>query len=74
MSESNYGHPGNEGPERHRVHRGHGPYWRRAHRDWLFWTGLVLMFAAIAIYYMSDDLAWLPRNYPRRPALSAAGK
>ncbi len=73
MHESNYGHPGNEGPER-RVHRGHNPYWKRAHRDWRFWTGFVLTLAAIAIYFMSDDLAWLPRYYPRQPPSGAVGK
>ena len=70
---SNYGQPGNEGPER-RVHRGQGPYWKRAHHDWRFWTGFVLMFAAIAIYFLSDDLAWLPRHYTRRPPSGVVGK
>jgi hypothetical protein len=36
------------------------PYWRRMHRDWRMWVGLVLMFAAITIYVLSEDLAWLP--------------
>jgi hypothetical protein len=35
-------------------------YWRRMHRDWRMWVGLVLMLAAITIYILSEDLAWLP--------------
>jgi hypothetical protein len=30
------------------------------HRDWRMWVGLVLMLAAITIYVLSEDLAWLP--------------
>jgi hypothetical protein len=58
MSEINYGQHGNEGPAPRAVH----PYWRRAHHDWRFWTGLVLMLAAITIYVLSGDLALLPRR------------
>jgi len=32
------------------------------HRDWRFWIGAVLMLAAIGIYVMSGDLAWIPRG------------
>jgi hypothetical protein len=39
-----------------------GPYWRRMHRDWRFWIGALLMFAAISIYVLSGDLAWVPRR------------
>jgi len=39
-----------------------GPYWSRAHRDWRFWIGVVLLSAAILIYVMSDDLALIPRH------------
>jgi hypothetical protein len=35
-------------------------YWRRMHHDWRMWVGLVLMLAAITIYVLSEDLAWLP--------------
>jgi hypothetical protein len=53
---------GNEGPERDRILHDHGPYWKRAHRDWRFWVGLVLMLAAITIYVLSEDLAFLPHG------------
>jgi hypothetical protein len=62
-TDANYGHRGNEGPEHVREHKS-GPYWRRAHRDIKFWIALVLMFAAIAIYVLSDDLAFLPHHQP----------
>jgi len=66
MSEGNYGNPGNEGSEGGSIHRmenpGRPPYWKRAHRDWVFWLGMVLMLSAIAIYVMSDDLSMLPRG------------
>lgn len=46
MNESNYGHHGNEGPEHDSVHHDpRPPYWKRAHRDWWFWVGLVLMLS-----------------------------
>ncbi len=38
------------------------PYWKRAHRDWRFWAALVLMFLAITVYVLSDNLAFIPRN------------
>jgi hypothetical protein len=42
-----------------------GPYWRRMHRDWRFWIGAILMSAAIAVYVLSGDLAWVPRSQPQ---------
>ncbi|MGD0733538.1 MAG: hypothetical protein ABR976_00260 [Terracidiphilus sp.] len=49
-----------------------GPYWRRMHRDWRFWVGALLMFAALAIYILSGDLSWLPRSQPQQPAAITA--
>ena len=59
-NENNYGHPGNEGSGRERVHHDPLPYWKRAHQDWRFWIGRILMLTAITIYVLSDDLAFLP--------------
>jgi hypothetical protein len=64
MSENKHGSHGNEGPERVSVHAGPQPYWKRAHHDWRIWVGLAFMFAAIMIYVMSDDLAFLPHRQP----------
>jgi hypothetical protein len=35
--------------------------WRRIHHSPVFWVGIVLCLAAIAIYVWSDDLSWRPR-------------
>ena len=34
---------------------------RRLHHSRLFWVGLFMMLLAIAVYVLSDDLAWRPR-------------
>ncbi|MGD0295608.1 MAG: hypothetical protein ABSE86_00745 [Bryobacteraceae bacterium] len=66
MSETNYGHHGNEGPDPGSVHHaappGQLPYWKRAHHDWRFWVGLFFMSAAITIFVLSDNLAFLPHG------------
>jgi hypothetical protein len=66
MNESNYGHHGNEGPDPGSVRRpalhDQRPYWKRAHHDWKVWVALVFMFAAITIYVLSDNLAFLPHG------------
>jgi hypothetical protein len=64
MTESNYGSHGNEGaaPEQTHVR----PYWKRMHRSWPFWVGMVLVTAAITMYVLSDNLALVPRSHPRQ--------
>jgi hypothetical protein len=74
MSEGNYNHPGNEGPQRERIHHGQRPYWKRAHRDWRIWVGLFFMLAAIMIYLLSEDLSFFPRGLRQRPPAGAVGK
>jgi hypothetical protein len=39
-----------------------GPHWQRMHRDWRFWVCALMMAAALAIYVLSGDLAWVPHN------------
>jgi hypothetical protein len=34
--------------------------WRRIHHSPMFWIGIALCLAAIAIYLWSDDLSWRP--------------
>ena len=62
MNESQRLHHGNEGPDPESIRHPQieSPYWRRAHLDWRFWIALVLMFAAITIYVLSDSLSLLP--------------
>jgi hypothetical protein len=54
-------------PDNDSIHHGfHRPYWKHAHHDWRLWVAVVLMLVAVAIYVMSDDLAWQPRGQPRQ--------
>jgi hypothetical protein len=66
MNENNYGHHGNEGPDPGSVHndahQDQLPYWKRAHHDWRFWVALFFMSAAITIYVLSNNLAFLPHG------------
>jgi hypothetical protein len=72
MSESNYGHAGNKRSEYESLHHelhdkvrhNPGPYWKRAHRDWVFGVGLFLILSAAIIYVLSDNLALLPGARP----------
>jgi hypothetical protein len=61
-------------PNRDTSHHAHDPYWKRAHRDWRVWVGVVLMLAAMMIYLMTDDLAWGPHIQPQPPSSSAPAK
>jgi hypothetical protein len=74
MSDINDKSHGNEGPEHTHVPKLDKPSWKQAHLDWRFQIALVLMFAAIAIYVLSDDLAFLPRGGPRPAVSGAVGK
>jgi hypothetical protein len=69
--QANYGSQGNEG-KKPRVHA--APYWRRMHRSWPFWVGMVLVTAAITMYVMSDNLALIPRSQPQKPQAGQLGQ
>ena len=60
-------HLSQESPESGTVQQSNRPYWKRAHRDWRFWIALLLMIAAMIIYVVSEDFAWLPRNGLQQP-------
>jgi hypothetical protein len=47
------------------------PYWKRAHRDWRIWVAVFFCMAAIVIYVLSDDLAFMPSGRPR-PAIAGS--
>lgn len=34
--------------------------WRKIHHSPIFWIGVAMCLAAIAIYVWSDDLSWRP--------------
>jgi hypothetical protein len=62
------------GPGLDSVHHGHVPYWKRAHNDWRFWFGVILMFAAILFYVMTLDFSTLPRTQTPPPLSGAIEK
>jgi hypothetical protein len=74
MNETEHGHNQYADPNNGTVHHGHSPYWKRAHRDWRIWVGVVLMLAAMIVYVMSDDLALRPRIQSQQPLSGAIGK
>jgi hypothetical protein len=51
-------------PNQDGAKQGHSSYWRFAHHDWRFWLGLILIFTAMFIYLMTEDLSWRPRQQP----------
>jgi hypothetical protein len=61
-------------PARESVHHEPDPYWKRAHRDWRVWVGLFLMFAAITIYVMSDNLSFFPFGQHRQAQSDSSRK
>jgi hypothetical protein len=67
-------HSHDHGSEHNRPHHQHVSYWKRAHTDWRFWVGVLLMLAAMITYVMSLDLAWRPRNQPKQPPAAQVGK
>ena len=74
MNETTHSQHRHGGPGRDSVHHDHRPYWKRAHHDWRFWVAVFLMFAAMIIYVMSDDLALRPRIQSQQPLSGAIGK
>jgi len=54
-------HHGGGEPRADTEDRELGPYWRRVHRDWKFWLGVVLLSMAIFVYVASLDLSTIPR-------------
>jgi len=38
------------------------PYWKRAHKDWRFWVGVVCISVALAVYISTVDLSLVPHR------------
>jgi hypothetical protein len=57
MNEIKRDHKSHGDPNGGPIDHGHPPYWRRAHRDWRIWFGVILMLVAMAIYLMTGDLS-----------------
>ena len=45
------------GPHPDSPKDGQRPYWKRAHRDWRVWVGVIVILAAMAIFLMTGDLS-----------------
>ena len=68
-------HHSHQGPDSDSVPHGfHRPYWKHAHHDWRLIVAVSLMLVALAIYVMSDDLAWRPLSQPQQPLPGAVGQ
>jgi hypothetical protein len=74
MDEIKQNHHGHGAPGRDRVPHENRPYWKRVHRDWKFWGALFLMFVAMIIYVMSNDLTLRPHKQAQQPLSGAVGK
>jgi hypothetical protein len=48
------------------LHHSHGPYWKRAHRDWRIWFCVIAMLVAMFIYLATGDLRWRLNGQPRQ--------
>jgi len=46
----------------------------RLHHDWRFWVAVILMFGAMIVYLMSDNLAWRPGLRPPAPLPTTVGQ
>ena len=60
-------HQVHEEPVNDDAHQDHRPYWKRAHRDWRVWLGVILMIAGMFVYVMSQDLSLRLRSRPQQP-------
>jgi hypothetical protein len=49
------------------------PYWQRAHRDWKFWVGVVLMLTAMTVYVLSNNLMFAPGRPAQAPVPALSG-
>jgi len=63
MNEIKHHHP-QEGPHPPKDET-YVPYWKRAHKDWRFWVGVIFISVALVVYITSVDLALVPRRAPQ---------
>jgi hypothetical protein len=62
-------------PQRESLYHDPRPaYWKRAHRDWWFWVGLVLTLTVVTLYVLRNGLPFLPHRQPRQPLSGAVGQ
>jgi hypothetical protein len=71
MSENKLTPHSAEVPNNGKEHNAHGPYWKRAHRDWRIWVFVILMIGCMLIYIITGDLRW-PLPGHAQPMISPA--
>ena len=64
MSEIKHHHP-QEGPVPPKDPDNYVPYWKRAHKDWRFWAGVIFISVALVVYITTVDLSLVPRRAPQ---------
>lgn len=52
-------------------HSSNKPWWKQVHRDWKFWTAVVLMIAALGVYVLSVDESLQPGGETKQPTPAA---
>lgn len=67
MSESKHHHHPQEEPHPSKDPDSYVPYWKRAHKDWRFWVGVICISVALAVYITSVDLSLVPHK-PNQPS------
>jgi len=73
MNNNQHNHHEHGGPHANLPHD-QKPYWKRAHHDWRFWVAAILIFTAMIIYVMTDNLAWRPRSQTPTLVVGPAAK
>jgi hypothetical protein len=56
-----------ENPNGAELHHGHGPYWKRAHRDWRIWFCVIVMLFAMLVYVATGGFRWRIHGQPLQP-------
>ncbi len=74
MGETKHVHQRERAVDGEHIPPDHVPYWRRAHRDWRLWVGLIFMLVAIGIYVFTVDLSLAPGRQPQQSVPNADGK
>jgi hypothetical protein len=64
MSDNKQNHHSHGAPDSDNIQRDQRPYWKRAHRDWRVWVGVILMITGMIVYVMTDDFSMRFRTRP----------
>ena len=70
MSHSSHDPKNHHGGHGHQEPSNKGPWYTQVHRDWRFWTAVILMILAMVVYIVTQDESLMPggRVAPPTPA------